>query len=96
MDKIATSGKLNTWSKLAKDFGLGVPNDIDLPSANRGILPDSTYLDNRFGKNKWGLGDVLNFGIGQGLVSASPLQIAQMTSSIVNGDIKLSHIYSGL
>ncbi|MEO9886833.1 MAG: penicillin-binding protein 2, partial [Balneola sp.] len=89
MDKIATSGKLNTWSKLAKDFGLGVPNDIDLPSANRGILPDSTYLDNRFGKNKWGLGDVLNFGIGQGLVSASPLQIAQMTSSIVNGGYKI-------
>lgn len=85
MDKIATSGSLNAWSKLAKDFGLGVPNDIDLPSANRGILPDSAYLDQRFGKRKWGLGDVLNFGIGQGLVSASPLQIAQMTSSIVNG-----------
>jgi penicillin-binding protein 2 len=85
MDKIATSGQLNTWSQLAKDFGLGVPNNIDLPSANRGILPDSTYLDQRFGKRKWGLGDVLNFGIGQGLVSASPLQIAQMTSSIVNG-----------
>jgi len=85
MDKIAVSGQLNNWSKLAKDFGLGVPNKIDLPSANRGILPDSAYLDQRFGKRKWGLGDVLNFGIGQGLVSASPLQIAQMTSSIVNG-----------
>lgn len=89
MDKIATSGQLNTWSKLAKDFGLGVPNEVDLPSANRGILPDSSYLDRRFGKKKWGLGDVLNFGIGQGLVSASPLQIAQMTSSIVNGGYKI-------
>ncbi len=89
MDKIATSGKLNTWSKLAKDFGLGIPNKIDLPSANRGILPDSTYLNQRFGKGKWGLGDILNFGIGQGLVSASPLQIAQMTSSIVNGGYKI-------
>ncbi len=85
MDKIATSGNLNKWSNLAKDFGLGVPNNIDLPSANRGIIPDSAYLDQRFGKRKWGLGDVLNFGIGQGLVSASPLQIAQMTSTIVNG-----------
>jgi penicillin-binding protein 2 len=74
---------------LAKDFGLGVPNEIDLPSANRGILPDSSYLDNRFGKRKWGLGDVLQFGIGQGLVSASPLQIAQMTSTIVNGGYKI-------
>lgn len=85
MDKIATSGQLNTWSSLAKDFGLGVPNNIDLPSANRGIIPDSSYLDQRWGKRKWGLGDVLIFGIGQGAVSASPLQIAQMTSSIANG-----------
>lgn len=85
MDKIATSGQLNTWSSLAKDFGLGVPNKIDLPSANRGIIPDSSYLDQRWGKRKWGLGDVLMFGIGQGAVSASPLQIAQMTSSIANG-----------
>ncbi|MEO9887209.1 MAG: penicillin-binding protein 2 [Balneola sp.] len=97
MDKIATTGQLNAWSKLAKDFGLGVPNDVDLPSANRGILPDSTYLDRRFGKKKWGLGDVLNFGIGQGLVSASPLQIAQMTSSIVNGGYKIDpHLLKGI
>tara|TARA_R110002124_G_scaffold277621_4_gene449170 strand:+ start:8397 stop:10241 length:1845 start_codon:yes stop_codon:yes gene_type:complete len=89
MDKIATTGNLNNWSRLAKDFGLGVPNKIDLPSANRGILPDSAYLDQRYGKRKWGLGDVLNFGIGQGLVSASPLQIAQMTSTIVNGGYKI-------
>ncbi len=97
MDKIATSGNLNKWSKLAKDFGLGVPNDIDLPSANRGIIPDSTYLDQRFGVRKWGLGDILNFGIGQGLVSASPLQIAQMTSSIVNGGYKIQpHIVQSI
>lgn len=89
MDKIATSGKLNEWSKLANDFGLGVQSSIDLPSANKGIIPDSTYLDRRFGKKKWGLGDILNFGIGQGLVSASPLQIAQMTSTIANGGYKI-------
>ncbi len=90
MDKIATSGQLNTWSNLVKDFGLGVPNNIDLPSANRGIIPDSTYLDRHFGKNKWGLGDILMFGIGQGLVSASPIQIAQMTSTIANGGYKIN------
>lgn len=89
MDKIATSGHLNEWSDFANDFGLGVPNNIDLPSANRGIIPDSTYLDRHFGKKKWGLGDVLNFGIGQGLISASPLQIAQMTSTIANGGYKI-------
>lgn len=89
MDKIATQGKLNEWSALVKDFGLGVSNGIDLPSSSAGIIPDSTYLNNRFGARKWGIGDIINFGIGQGMVTVSPLQVAQMTSSIANGGYKV-------
>ena len=89
MDKIASSGELNKWAHLVNDFGLGVPNDIDLPSANQGIVPDSAFMDRWFGVRKWGLGDLINLGIGQGVLSASPLQIAQMTSSIANGGYKI-------
>ncbi|MBD3616153.1 MAG: penicillin-binding protein 2 [Gracilimonas sp.] len=97
MDKIAMQGKLNEWSNLVKDFGLGVPNAIDLPNANSGIIPDSTYLNNRLGKRKWGLGDLLNFGIGQGMISVSPIQIAQMTSILANGGYKIKpHLVQGI
>lgn len=97
MDKIATSGKLNEWSNLVKDFGLGISSSIDLPNANAGIIPDSTYLNNRLGPRNWGLGDVLNFGIGQGMVSVSPIQIAQMTSSIANGGYRVKpHLVQGI
>jgi len=89
MDRIGTSGDLNTWSNLVNDFGLGVPNGIDLPSATQGIIPDSAYMDQRFGKRKWGIGDIINLGIGQGVISVSPLQIAQMTSSIANGGYRI-------
>lgn len=89
MDRIGTSGDLNTWSNLVNDFGLGVPNGIDLPSASQGIIPDSAYMDQRFGKRKWGIGDIINLGIGQGVISVSPLQIAQMTSSIANGGYRI-------
>ena len=89
MDKIATNGDFNTWAGLVKDFGLGVPNDIDLPSANQGIVPDSAFMDRWYGVRKWGLGDIINLGIGQGVISASPLQIAQMTSIIANGGYKI-------
>lgn len=85
MDKIATSGDLNKWHDLASDFGLGHLNHIDLPSESPGILPDSSYMDRTFGKRKWGIGDVLSMGIGQGLVSASPLQMALVTSELANG-----------
>ena len=56
MDKIASNGQFNTWSGLVKEFGLGVPNSIDLPSANQGIVPDSAFMDRWFGKRRWGLG----------------------------------------
>ncbi|MEO1021379.1 MAG: penicillin-binding protein 2 [Bacteroidota bacterium] len=89
MDRIASQGKLNEWSALIKDFGLGVPNAIDLPSSNRGIIPDSTYMNNAFGYRQWSLGDIINLGIGQGIISSSPLQIAMMTSSIANGGYRI-------
>ncbi|MBO6525057.1 MAG: penicillin-binding protein 2 [Balneolaceae bacterium] len=89
MDRISSQGDLNNWSKLVKDFGLGVPTSIDLPSSTTGIIPDSAYMDRRFGKRQWGLGDLINLGIGQGVISVSPLQIAQMTSSIANGGYRI-------
>jgi penicillin-binding protein 2 len=89
MDKIGTNGQLNEWHDLVQEFGLGVPNSIDLPSANQGIVPDSAFLDRWFGVRQWGLGDLINLGIGQGVLSVSPLQIAQMTSSIANGGYRI-------
>lgn len=97
MDNIATGKNFNTWSKLVKDFGLGVTSEIDLPNANQGIVPDSAWMDQRFGKHKWGLGDLINLGIGQGVLSVSPIQIAQMTSTIANGGYKIHpHLVSSI
>ena len=90
MDDIASSGRLNIWSERVKDFGLGADLEIDLPSATTGIVPDSAFLDRWFGVKKWGLGDLINLGIGQGVMSVSPLQIATMTSSIANGGYRIS------
>ena len=97
MDRMASNGYLNTWSEKLKDFGLGVPTQIDLPFATVGIVPDSAYLDRAFGENRWGLGDVLSMGIGQGLLSVSPLQVAQMTSVVANGGYRVQpHIVASV
>ncbi len=85
MYRIASAGYLDKWHNLITQFGLGDINHIDLPGEVPGIIPDSAYFNKAFGKKKWGIGDVINLGIGQGVVSVSPLQMAEVTSEIANG-----------
>ncbi len=90
MDRgIATPGRLNEWAELIRDFGIGPRNNIDLPFETTGIVPDSTYMNNNFGPRNWGIGDLMSLGIGQGMVSASPLQMAVATSVIANGGYRV-------
>lgn len=85
MDQMSTKRSIDRWYELASDFGLGQPVDIDLPYETRGILPDSTYLNKVLGENKWGIGDLMSLGIGQGFLAASPLQMALVSAIIANG-----------
>ena len=85
MDEIATTKGIDKWHQLASSFGLGQQNNIDLPNETSGILPDSTYLNEVLGKGKWGIGDQLNLGVGQGFLGASPLQMALVAAQIGNG-----------
>jgi|AntRauTorcE11897_2_1112592.scaffolds.fasta_scaffold00072_9 penicillin-binding protein 2 len=89
MDNMATGNHLNQWSSMLKDFGLGVPTNIDLPFASSGIVPDSSYMNNVYGSRGWGVGDLMSMGIGQGQLSVSPLQVAQMTSVLANGGYRV-------
>lgn len=95
MDQISTRGRLNQWSHLIQDFGIGPINEIDLPFEASGIVPDSSYMNRNFGARNWGIGDLLSLGIGQGMISASPLQMAVAVSSIANGGYKVQpHVVS--
>lgn len=97
MDRIAGRGMLNSWSNLIQDFGIGPKNNIDLPFEVSGIVPDSTYMNERFGDTYWGVGDLMSLGIGQGMVSASPLQMAVAASSIANGGYRVQpHVVSAI
>jgi penicillin-binding protein 2 len=97
MDRIASRGYLNEWSKLSKDFGMGRRNYVDLPFETDGIIPDSTYMNTNFGERRWGIGDLMSLGVGQGMVSVSPLQMAVATSVIANGGYRIQpHIVRGI
>jgi penicillin-binding protein 2 len=66
-------------------FGLGRPTQIDVSGERRGILPSPEWKKTRF-KNPadkvWFPGETVSFGIGQGYLIVTPLQLAHMTSII--------------
>lgn len=97
MDRIASRGMLNEWAGLIRDFGMGPLTQIDLPFERSGIIPDSSYMNRTFGDRYWGIGDLMSLGVGQGMVSVSPLQMAVATASLANGGYRVRpHLVSAV
>ena len=75
---------IDAISSMARRLGLGQIFDIELAGEAKGLMPTRDWKK----KNKnssWQQGETLLAGIGQGLILATPLQLAVMTSRIVNG-----------
>ena len=68
----------------ARAFGLGSPSGIDLPGESPGLVPDATWKSENLGE-PWTLGDTYNFGIGQGYVAVTPLQMLTAITAMTNG-----------
>jgi len=71
-------------SAMAKRFGLGAPMGIDLPGERSGLIPTREWKLKNVGE-PWQLGETLVSAIGQGSVSATPLQLAVMAARLSNG-----------
>jgi penicillin-binding protein 2 len=67
----------------AREFGVGSLTGIDLPEERSGLLPTPEWKE-RTKHMKWLGGDTLNLAIGQGFVTLSPLQMADMVALVVN------------
>ena len=75
---------------MANRFGLGVPLDIELPEARKGLVPTRAW---RMGKGKaWNIGDTIVHGIGQGFLQLTPLAMATMVSRIATGRAVQPHL----
>ena len=71
------------WREYMNEFGLGVRLGVDLPSENRGFIPD-TSVYNRENLGRWTSCTNLTLGIGQDKMQATPLQMANFTCIIAN------------
>ena len=69
----------------ARQFGIGQPTGIDLPSESAGHLPapDEPIPEGRR-RPRWKPGETLGLAIGQSSLEVTPLQIARMMAAIAN------------
>jgi penicillin-binding protein 2 len=68
----------------ARAFGLGAPTGIDLPGESPGLVPNPQWKEQALGE-PWVRGDTYNFGIGQGYLATTPLQMALVSAAVANG-----------
>jgi len=64
-------------------FGLGEPTGIDIGGEKAGILPSPEWKQQAFRKRSdqvWFPGETVIFGIGQGYMTSTPMQLAHMTA----------------
>lgn len=71
-------------SQYAKQFGFGRVQGIELNLEAPGNLPTRQWKRQTQGE-PWSTGDDYNLGIGQGFMSSTPLQVAQMAAVVANG-----------
>ena len=75
-------------AQYARAFGLGSPTGIDLPDEGEGLVPDPRWKERVVGES-WVLGDSYNFGIGQGYLLTTPVQMVAATAAIANNGIRM-------
>ena len=69
----------------AKAFGLGVSYELGMTGGAAGVVPNDDWKRRRFNE-PWYDGETLNYGIGQGYLTVSPLQLAVMTARLARTD----------
>ncbi|HUX19643.1 MAG TPA: penicillin-binding protein 2 [Spirochaetia bacterium] len=70
----------------SKRFGLGEKTGVDLPGEVVGLIPTPEWKERTF-HQPWLGGDTMNISIGQGNLLVTPLQMANVVATVVNGGV---------
>jgi penicillin-binding protein 2 len=68
----------------AHALGLGNKTGIELDNEKPGVIPSSAWKQKRF-RERWYPAETLSVAIGQGYVSVTPIQLAQLAAVVANG-----------
>jgi penicillin-binding protein 2 len=77
---------IDTIAKYGTELGLGQKTGVDLPDEVAGTMP-STMWKLKTQHDKWFAGETISVGIGQGAVTATPIQLARALGGIASGGV---------
>ena len=80
------SEQISIW---ASHFGFGMNTGLEVTAESSGLVPSEAWKKNILNE-PWTLGDTYQFGIGQGNLLATPLQLAVYAGALANGGIRLT------
>ncbi len=78
-----TQEAMTRWKDHMVAMGFGYKLGVDLPGEKRGMIPNADYYDKAY-RGSWNGLTVISISIGQGEVTATPLQIANLAATIAN------------
>lgn len=78
------TAQFEKWKNYMVEMGYGYRLGVDLPSESRGFIPNPEYYSKSFRGRNWSANSIISVSIGQGEVLATPLQIANLASTIAN------------
>ena len=85
----------NALCAAARACGLGQRTGVDLGVDSAGVVPDEGWKMRTY-HEKWYMGDLAQMSIGQGMLLASPLQMALVAGAIGTGYRVTPHLKAGL
>ncbi len=75
---------LANWNRYMSAFGLGHKLGVDVPTEQKGMIPTPSFFNKRYGEGKWNFCTYRSVSIGQGEVTATPIQVANEMAYIAN------------
>ena len=81
----------NAFRVAAQSLGIGSRTGLDLGVDRAGVLPDGDWKMRTYGE-RWYPGDLAQISIGQGMLLATPLQMARVAGAIGTGRLVTPHL----
>jgi penicillin-binding protein 2 len=75
---------LNAWREKVLKFGLGGPLGMDMSGEKGGDIPSSKLYDRIYGAGHWKYSTIYSLSIGQGEMTVTPLQMANLAAIFAN------------